>query len=119
MSETHTRKVTRKMISIPGQKEKVPMYVCPPGMSGSGVDLERHFDLEDKEEAEFEVSSEEKALKETLKEDFAFIHSYQRYCDEGEATSPEVEDFIYQRQANKYYDAESDRQADLTTIFRN
>jgi hypothetical protein len=117
MSET--KKIIKKMVSVPGQKEKIPMFICPAGMSGSGIDLERTFDLEEKQEAEFEVTNPNAVIEETLKEDLGFVRSYQRYCDEGEITSPEVEDFVYQRHATKYYDAETDRQADLTTIFRN
>lgn len=119
MSEIKTKKIIRKMISVAGQKEKVPMFVCPAGMSGSGIELDKHFNLEDKQEAEFQVKEETLALESSIKEDISFIRDYQRYRDEGEITSPEVEDFVYKRQATKYYDSENDRNADLTTIFRN
>jgi hypothetical protein len=118
MSEVKTKKVSKKMISIPGQKEKVPMYICPAGMSGTGLDLERHFES-DKEEIDFAVPAEEIGLEESIKDDISFKMSFQRYRDEGEIVSPEVEDFIYQRQATKYYDEKFDRQADLTTIFKD
>lgn len=115
MTTKETKKVVKKMVTVDGKK--VPMYICPPGMSGLGVDLEKHFNQEEKEEAIFEVDDTAVAVEEALKEDLTFIRSYQRYCDEGEITSPEVEDFVYQRQATKYYDPESDRNADLVSIF--
>jgi hypothetical protein len=116
MSEiTKTKKVVKKTVVVDGKK--VPYYICPPGMSGLGVDLEKHFNQEEKEEAIFEVTENAAAIEEALKEDLGFVRSYQRYCDEGEITSAEVEDFVNFKQATKYYDVEADRNQDLVTIF--
>jgi hypothetical protein len=112
---TTTKKVTRKMVTIDGKK--VPYFICPPGMSGQGLDLEKHFNQEDKEEATFEVAEEVSLLEDSLIEDIGFVRSYQRYCDEGEITSSQVEDLVNYKQATKYYDSESDRNQDLVTIF--
>lgn len=110
-----TKKVTKRMVNINGKK--VPMYICPAGMSGLGLDLEKHFNQEEKEEAIFEVAEDVTAIEAELKEDLGFVRSYQRYCDEGEITSAEVEDFVHFKQATKYYDNESDRNQDLVSIF--
>ena len=117
--KSETKKVTKKLVSIPGQKEKIPMYICPPGMSGSGIELERHFSTNDKDEVEFETSNDSTELDDAFKENLGFKLSYQRYRDEGEVNNPELEDFLYQKQATRYYDEKYDRQADLTTIFRD
>lgn len=115
--KSETKKVIKKMVTIPGQKEKVPMFVIPPGMGS--VALEKHFDTTSKDEMEFEVENDSEAIGDTFKEDLGFKMSYQRYRDEGEISSPEVEDFIYQRQANKYYNEKDDRHVELTSIYRN
>lgn len=117
--KSETKKVTKKMVSIPGQKERIPVYFCPPGMSGSGIELERHFNTNNKDEVEFETSGDSTALDDTLKENLGFKLSYQRYRDEGEVSNPELEDFLYQKQATKYYDEKYDRQAELTSIFKD
>jgi hypothetical protein len=118
MSEKkETKKVVKKMVSVDGKK--IPLYICPPGMSGLGLDLEKHFNQQEKEEIEFEIAENAEEIKETFKEDIGFVKSYQRYCDEGEITSDEVEDYVYQKQATKYYDSERDCERDLVSIFNN
>lgn len=115
MTETKTKKVLKRTVTIDGQK--VPYYIVPAGMSGLGIDLEKHFNQEEKEEAIFEVAEDTIAIEEALSEDMTFGRSYQRYMDEGEITSAEVEDLVNYKQATKYYDAESDRNQDLVTIY--
>jgi hypothetical protein len=119
MSKTETKKVTRKMVSVNG--EKIPVYICPPGMSGYGIDLKKHFENEQEDETEeaFEVGLGVGDLGDDYEEDVNFNKSYQKYCDEGEITSPEVEDYLYQKQMNKYYDEELDREKDLVSIYNN
>jgi hypothetical protein len=113
MSKTEEKKVIKKLVTIDGQK--VPLYICPSGMSGRTPDFEKSFTQTDKEEAIYELKEDEQLIK----EDLSFTRSYQRYCDEGEITSPEVEDFVYQRQATKHYDADTDREKDLVSIYGN
>jgi hypothetical protein len=110
-----TKKVTKKMVIVDGKK--VPFYMCPPGMSGLGLDLERYFNQQEKEEIEFEINSNEEDIKESFKEDLNFAKSYERYCNEGEITSHEVEDYVYQRQIMRHYDPEKDCEKDLLSIF--
>ena len=118
MSEQkETKKVIKKVVTVNGKK--VPLYLCPPGMSGLGLDLEKYFNQQEKEEIEFEVAENAEELRESFKEDLGFVKSYQRYCDEGEITSAEVEDYVYQKQALKYYDSEKDCEKDLVSIFNN
>lgn len=112
-----TKKVIKKIVSVDGKK--VPLYICPPGMSGLGVDLEKHFNQQEKEELEFEVSDSTEEIKETFKEDISFIRSYQRYCDEGEILTDEVEDYVYQKHVNRHYDSEKDCEKDLVSIYND
>jgi|688.fasta_scaffold1427180_1 hypothetical protein len=111
------KKVVKKTVQVGGQK--VPMYICPPGMSGLGLDLEKHFNQEDKEEAIFEVIDNSQAAELVLTEDYAFVRAYQKYCDDGEVDNAMVEDFVNYKQINKYYDPESDLNKDLVSIFNN
>lgn len=115
--KTKSKKVIKKMVTIDG--EKVPYYICPPGMSGLGLDLEKHFNQQDKEELVFEVPDSTQELELALKEDCGFVRSYQRYCDEGVVDDPIIEDFVAYKQINKYYDPEADRNKDLVSIFNS
>lgn len=108
-------KVVKKIVTVNGQK--VPMYFCPPGMSGLGVDLEKHFAQEEKEEAIFEVNQDTIALEEELKEDCSFLIARQRYLEEGVVEHEAIEDYLAYKQSTKYYDPELDRNVDLVTIF--
>jgi hypothetical protein len=110
------KKVTKKTIEINGKK--VPYYVCPAGMSGLGVDLEKHFKQEDAEEATLEVAEEAESLEKILKEDTGFGQGYQRFCEEGETDNPLVEDFLAYRDYNKMYDNKEDKNIDLVSIFK-
>lgn len=116
-NKKETKKVIKKMVNVDGKK--VPLYVCPPGMSGLGLDLEKHFNQQEKEEMEFEISENAQEIKETFKEDIDFIKSYQRYCDEGEILTDDVEDYVYQKHINKHYDSEKNCEKDLVSIFNN
>jgi hypothetical protein len=114
---TRVKKVLKKTIEINGKK--VPYYVCPAGMSGLGVDLDKHFNQEDKEEATFEVVEDSESLEKVLKEDTMFGQGYQRFCEEGETDNPLVEDFLAYKNYNRIYDSKEDRNKDLVSIFNN
>lgn len=112
---TRLKKVTKTTIKI-GDKE-VPYYVCPPGMSGLGVDLEKHFNQEDKEEAIFEIVEDSEVLERVLKEDTGFGYGFQKFCEEGETDNPLVEDFVAYKNYNRLYNEDEDKNIDLTKIF--
>jgi len=112
---TSQKKVVKKTVIIDGKE--VPYYICPPGMSGLGLDIEKSLAQEEKEEAIFEPIEDIAALEAALKEDCGFLKAHQRYLEEGETDNQAVEDYLAYKQSNKYYDAEYDRNVDLVTIF--
>jgi hypothetical protein len=109
------KKVVKKTVLIDGKE--VPYYLCPPGMSGLGVDLEKHLQQEEKEEAIFETETGS-VIETVLKEDCGFLRAHQRYLEEGVTDHPEIEDYIESKMKNRYYDNESDRNRELTDIYK-
>ena len=109
------KKVVKKTVLIDGKE--VPYYVCPPGMSGLGVDLEKHLQQEEKEEAIFEIE-DKSSIGTVLKEDCGFLSAHQRYLEEGVTDHPDLEDYIESKIRNRYYDNDADRNRDLVDIFK-
>lgn len=110
-------KVVKKTMTVGGKK--VPYYVCPPGMSGLGIDLNKHFSDEDREEESLVEAVEQiETIEQVLKEDCGFARAYQTYCDEGEVDNALVEDFITHKSYNALYN-DNDLNKDLVTLFNN
>lgn len=118
MSENaKVNKVVKKTITIGGKK--VPYYVCPPGMSGLGVDLNKHFSDEERDEEALIDSIEQiETIEKVLKEDCGFSKSFQKYLEEGETDDALVEDFLTRESYNAIYN-ENDFNKDLVTLFNN
>lgn len=110
------KKIVKKTIVVNGKE--VPLFLCPPGMSGIGVDIEKHFNQEDKEEAMFDIVEDIEGLERVLKDDAGFGYGFQKFNEEGETNNPLVEDYMAYKDHNRLYDEEKDRNVDLVSLFR-
>lgn len=102
-------KVIKKTVTVNGKK--VPYFVVPPGMSGMGVDLKKHF--KDKSD-DLDEGSDESDTSEEL----GFAKEFQKYCDTGETDDAFVEDFVRANNSMKYYDFKKDTNIELDKIIR-